>query len=267
MKRLEEVAESEATGRVAEIYDEIRTVFGQPFVNLVYRHLAVTPELLERTWVALRRLLASPASADAAAELAESAVPHVVEIPVQALGAIGIDASEFAEIVATIDAYTRANTRNLLGMTALLEAPTTGSDTDHRRSTAGQVPSAVLLPLRDLRDLEPPVRALLETMSPAITGDESPLVVPSLWRHFGHRPALLALLWTVLRGPLLDDSMARHAAELTQSAKLRVPHLSAVDISLDPFQARTIDRFRSSMARMVLCGLMMRTALVEGRSL
>lgn len=265
---LDEVAESDATGRVAEIYHEIRTVFGIPFVSLIYRHLAVTPELLERTWGGLRLLLDSAESERAAAELADSAAPHVVAIPRQALGAIGVEASEFMAISATLDAYTRANTRNLLGMTALLQRPRTTRGARRRPSESRRERSpGVLLPMSDLRDLEPPVRALLDAMSPSITGDEPPIVVPSLWRHFGHRPALLALLWTVLRGPLLSESMSRYADELTQSAKRRVKCVGAVDVSLDPVHLRAIERFRNSMARMVICGLMMRKALVEGDSL
>ena len=49
---LPEISERDASGRVAELYDEIRRTIGLPLVNLVYRVLAAS-ERLEDTWAEL----------------------------------------------------------------------------------------------------------------------------------------------------------------------------------------------------------------------
>ena len=67
--RLAEVPEWAAAGPLAGLYADIRSVLGLPMVNLVYRHLATRPGLLERCWTALRPNLASSAAAAAATEL------------------------------------------------------------------------------------------------------------------------------------------------------------------------------------------------------
>ena len=51
---LPEVSERDAEGLAAEFYEDIRRVVGLPFVNLVYRHLAVEPRRLEAAWSQLR---------------------------------------------------------------------------------------------------------------------------------------------------------------------------------------------------------------------
>ena len=64
MQRTESVPsilESEATGKVAEIYVDIRRVLGASIVNLIWRNLATIPDALEWTWSAARQLYLGPA--------------------------------------------------------------------------------------------------------------------------------------------------------------------------------------------------------------
>src|SRR5436190_22486574 len=100
---LDEVAEADARGRVAELYADIRGTLGLPFVNLVYRHLAVEEEHLAAVWAALGPNLASQAAADAAEQLVARAVPPAVE----ALPPGVVGASEATLAGATLDAYAR----------------------------------------------------------------------------------------------------------------------------------------------------------------
>jgi hypothetical protein len=54
---LNEVSEKDATGIVADIYQDIRVRLGLPMVNLIYRHLATNPELFEMVWSTVAQLL------------------------------------------------------------------------------------------------------------------------------------------------------------------------------------------------------------------
>lgn len=58
MTYLAEIAEEDAEGAVAELYEDIRRVLGLPLVNLVYRHLAAVGRL-EEVWRVLPRMVAA----------------------------------------------------------------------------------------------------------------------------------------------------------------------------------------------------------------
>jgi hypothetical protein len=266
---LEEVGEATAAGEVAAIYEEIRTTTGVPFVSLLYRHLAVEPDVLERAWAAVAPVLCSPDGRSAAAELARVESPDVVALPASALAVVGVDAGEFDAINATLDAYVRANSGNLLASHILLGRPRSTrvkqlwpSAPSDRRPVA----ESGILPMHDLRDLEAPTVALLEEIGVYLGGGAGPLIVPSLWRHFGHRPPLIALLWTSMRPSVLDGSVDRHVDALVRRADLVAREFARSETS----DGRTADRVRPFLAtipRMLVCVAMMRSALREGAQL
>ena len=51
--------ESQATGRVKEIFKEIKQTFGLPFVPELFRALATKPEQLESVWTQVKNLFGS----------------------------------------------------------------------------------------------------------------------------------------------------------------------------------------------------------------
>ena len=51
--------ESQATGRVKEIFEEIKQTFGLPFVPELFRALATKPEQLESVWTQVKNLFGS----------------------------------------------------------------------------------------------------------------------------------------------------------------------------------------------------------------
>ena len=58
---LPELLEAQATGRIAEIYDEIRRLSGVPYVSSLQRYVATLPGALEWAWDALRPAMLSGA--------------------------------------------------------------------------------------------------------------------------------------------------------------------------------------------------------------
>ena len=56
---LSELPEDQATGAIAEIYDEIRRFSGVPYVSSLQRYLATMPGVLEWAWAAVRPALVS----------------------------------------------------------------------------------------------------------------------------------------------------------------------------------------------------------------
>lgn len=237
---------------------------GVPFVSLVYRHLAVEPEVLKRAWARVAPVLSSSEGRSAAAEFARVESPAVVAIPASALAAVCVDAEELDAINATLDAYARANSGNLLACHILVGPPSSTAAKQERAAApdCGPVAESALLPMRDLRDLATPTVALLEEISVCLSGGVRPLIVPSLWRHFGHRPALLALLWTSLRPALLRGSLDRHVDALVSRAELVAQEFER-DEAPDGRTADLVRPFLRTIPAMLVCVAMMRSALRE----
>jgi hypothetical protein len=246
---LAETPEAAATGRPAELYADIRAVLGVPMVNLVYRHLATIPGTLEACWGALRPNLASAAAASMAATL----------VDLVSAGEVGPLPREHCSGLAnaTLAAYRRSNSLNLLGMWALLDGCRgRGAGGEELRAP----PVREILPMAALEALQPATAALLDEMSRAIVGRSEPRLVPSLLRHFAGDARLLALLWAALRpavrevGPAAETIEGR-ARELAVDLPYRVAPVA---------EARgTVREFAGAMARMLVVGELLSAALAE----
>ena len=92
--------ESEATGRAAALYADIRDVLGVPVVNLIWRRLAHFPGALEWAWGAVRPLYAGGAADAAAAAIqARTPLPDLPPWPREMLPAMGLGEAESAAIL------------------------------------------------------------------------------------------------------------------------------------------------------------------------
>ena len=124
-------------------------------------------------------------------------------MPREALAALGVDDAGLREIHVVADAYNLANPENLLSVLCLarmlggaprFEAPV------ERTWTPPAAPGP-LVPMVDVAALPKAVAELLDLVTPQ-GAEGSPRVVPSLYRHFGHRPQFVALLVTLLQAAL-----------------------------------------------------------------
>ncbi len=64
MATLKQPANPEADPRVKAVFDDIRATRKTDFVNNLWRALAFDPELLERTWSEVKRVMATPSQLD-----------------------------------------------------------------------------------------------------------------------------------------------------------------------------------------------------------
>ena len=64
MASIEMVPENEATGRVKDIYDEIRESLGIDFVPNMFRVMAVRPSFLEAKWNQVQAVMAADGKVD-----------------------------------------------------------------------------------------------------------------------------------------------------------------------------------------------------------
>ena len=210
--------ESEATGRAAALYADIRDVLGVPVVNLIWRRLAFFPGALEWAWGAVRPLYAGGAAdAAAAAILARTPLPDLPPWPREMLPAMGLGEAESAAILHMLASYDRGNRLNLAALGALLQAlegapaggslPVAGSAA--RAPVEGELP-----PIPAMEALAPEVRGLVLRLNEL--GNSGDNVVASLYRHLAYWPGYLALVWVQL-APL--DRDGRLAATIAAGAE------------------------------------------------
>jgi hypothetical protein len=110
----------------------------------------------------------------------------------------------------------------------------------------------------------PGMAALLDLV--AAPGDDGgPKVVQSLYRHFMHRPAFLALVVTLLRARLADGTIARAQTQLQRAMNAAADdiatHLSAPAVP-HPGVRPALARFGGGViAQMIVVGMLLEQAL------
>jgi hypothetical protein len=258
---LAELREADAPPSVQVIYDALRRASGVAQINLIWRHLAMLPGVLPWAWAAVRPPLEGGAVAAAGARLAASVPLPAMATPIDdaAWRAAGLAPADRATVLAVVETYNRGNITNLVVLTAL------------RRSMAGQeagapapalapatapadlAPLPAIPPLPRAADLAPAAAALVATLAARHTGATAAGIVPSLYLHLAHWPALLAALprWIA---PVIDRleegrQAAIEAAE-AEAAALRPPvsaptpvpsgHAEAVQDALERFTTQVI---------------------------
>ncbi len=219
---LPEVSEADATGDHAAIYAEMKRLGGVPMVALIFRHLASLPGGIEWAWDALAPAWRSGQLQEAAWRIArEAPLVPIGAIHREALVALGVDGAGEREVRVVLDAYNRANPENMVSVLCLLRllrGASAATPLDARAWTPPPAPGP-LVPMSDVAKLPREVADVLDLVAaPGPPG--GPRVVQSLYRHFGHRPAFLALAVTLLRQRFDDGSIGRSVESIAAAMSL-----------------------------------------------
>lgn len=109
------ITEEEATGRVKEIYDDIKKTYGMPFVPNAYKAMALYPELLEAQWRKIKALRAGRELSAREKELVALAVSatngcgYCIDAHTAILKRIGVSDRAIVELMAVVDHYNGLN--------------------------------------------------------------------------------------------------------------------------------------------------------------
>ena len=192
-----EIPESEATGTVRELYDDMKATMNIGMINLIYRRIATADGLLEWVWDAVRPVLAS-GDVERAALLLESGLdwPSMPEIPAPALPLLGLGSPEIETLIRVLDDYNRGNSLNLFLLTAFAESLKSGGSWEEVPDATVDVPSAKpqdLPPIVAMSDMSKETASLVRVLSAPIALANKPMI-PSLFRHLARWPGYLALV-------------------------------------------------------------------------
>lgn len=267
----------DASGVTLEIYRSIEAALGVRLVNLVYRHLATIPGALEWAWAVVGDGFQDQTYRQHSAVLVElgGAIDETgVAARAISLKAHGLTAPEAKSVIATLDAYNRANPMNALSLRVIALALTEGWRPPAQRISVSAVdPLTELLPMGNLDDLDRETSALMSDLAFFTTGEKSDLV-PSLFRHLTAWPALLEGVRDWLR-PLHEDGVVdEHSRRISEEADIIANRIfnemTAADDALAPpaedvraALSKTIAQFLPAICRMIVIGGLLRSSVVD----
>lgn len=214
---LAEIREADAPPAIAAIYAALNDGIGIGQVNLIWRHAAALPGVLD--WLLAQ---AAPALASGAAAAARDAIATAVAIPAPAKA----PSAHSAAIAALVEVYHRGNATNLGLLTAIL------------LRQQGMAPGAPMLPaprgpmlpapppLPRLAALPQAQQAQIHALT-AAHGLSDGAVVPSLYLHLALWPDFLAALPDRLAPLRADQGLAHWRDMAVKAARDAAPALIA----------------------------------------
>lgn len=273
MATLREITESEATGEIARIYEEIREAYAAPYVSSLFRHLATYPGLLEWAWGFTRPAFVSGliqhTGWDHVDVSALPALPSLSRDDLRALGVTGADEGVIRDVCRT---FTRVSPINLVfagclarvlrdeaGMMASVAAPSSRPLPEDLPQLPSMVP---------WEELGPERRAVVDVFETELAGEA---FVPGLYRILAHWPGYLARVAVVLGPSLSDPRVLATCEEIADRvvdtapeilATLSVPERPApIDARESELVLSAIKTYRGTSPQMVGFGTMLLNAL------
>ncbi len=165
-----EISEAEATGEIATIFAELRTLWGVPYVSAIHRYL------LEWSWDAVAPVFRDGSGQEAAwRAAADLSVPPLDPIPAAALRVWGIDATALAAVRTAAEGFVRVAPVNMVfaGLLKQLLEGAVPAGAASRRALPAPAPLPAPPEMVDLGLLDPSARAatmLLASESPGSIG-------------------------------------------------------------------------------------------------
>ena len=221
MTNFPEVHPLNASPEIAAIYADIRTVSGLSMVNLIWRHFAALPGIIEWAWKGVRPLVASQELLEARIRLINAIeLPPLPPVNAEAWRTAGVSGAELTAFRDMMADYVRGNSTNIIVLTALrlrLEG------INHAPSAFTAAPAAVGMapaaPLPRIDTLDPTLASAIRALAQRHDGAEGG-IIPSLYLELARWPALTDT-FTHWLGALYEPSAMQRARESTRHAAER----------------------------------------------
>jgi len=251
------VDEATATGATAEAFADIRETMGIPLVTSIWRGLADMDDSLHTVWNASKPIYASGHAEQALGRIVEQVgLPMPEPLAPRQLACIRIDDAQLNSIRTIVDAYNRSNGMNMVALAALI-SPRSGEREDSCQSTKPAWSSFPSLMSREALDENTwdLIRHVNAFGAPGIDAH-----VATLWRHLGHWPNLLSLVYSAFAPKQADGSIgaaANRMVELTRQEGARLAPWRVNEIAISAQARKTLVDYVTTptqVVRMVTIG-------------
>ena len=232
-----EVPESDATGLIRELYDDIKVTMNIGMINLVYRRMASVDGVLEWFWHAVRPVLVSGEIDRALSSLTADLDWRVVpEVSASSLSSLNLGDREMEDLIRVVEDYNRGNSLNLLLLTAFAERLKSGGPIAEVTNTPKKHPLVEPLglpPILAMSDMSQETASLVRALSAPISPLHQPLI-PSLFRHLARWPEFLAFVSPYLTHMINSGEVSRMSNVLQDCAEDWAPDIGRkIEISVD----------------------------------
>lgn len=246
-----DLPEDQATGRIAEIYSEIRTYGAVPYVSSLQRQLATVPDCLEWLWEAVRPAFIDGRIPEAAWGAVQNLdLPALAPVPRPALNAMGVDGDAEVALQGIYETFLRASPVNMVTaslMGHLLATDAVEKDTEPAGAPSWQ-PPAPPPPLPGFpsdAELGPEGTALLNLFTVDMDGST---FVPGLYRLLAHWPGYLAHVAVEILPLFRRSDVLATCHDIVERIDTVVPPLSHdLRAPPKPFDTRTASALRGSL--------------------
>jgi len=191
--------EATASGRTAEIFEDIRATMCIPILTSIWRALASWDDCLERTWSNVKPIYVSRLPElilpEFLSQIALSTPKFKIE---ERVSTANLSRTDLLDIQQIVNAYNRSNTLNLLALAAYITPASEGAplvlDASFQKQTS--IPLKPLLPRLEITDQNWRHVCEANTLGTGVTSNvSSSQHVATLWRHLAYWPSFLSLIY------------------------------------------------------------------------
>ena len=193
-----EIPEAEATGKVAEIYDDIRQTLDMSMVNTIWRNLALQEGVLEWVWYSLKPIYQNGSVRHYASKLrSQINLDDVCPIPLSAFRILGISDRDRDTLNNLLEDLAYSNAQNIIAFKSLLNEPSGAHEIEEFSPGRDQRRKYDLPQPINFEDLSSDEKELFREIQ-SIGGSVS-VGFPPMWlRGLARYPSTLPLAWAIL---------------------------------------------------------------------
>ena len=193
-----EISEKEATGKVAEIYDDIRKTLDMSMVNTIWRNLALRPEVFEWVWSSLKPIYKNGSVRHYASKLrSQINLDDICPVPLSAFRILGISDQDRDTLNNLLDDLAYSNAQNIIAFKSLLNEPSDPHEIEEFPLEHNQRRKYDLRRPINFANLSSDERELFKEIQ-SIGGSVS-VGLPPMWlRGLARYPSTLPLAWAIL---------------------------------------------------------------------
>jgi hypothetical protein len=250
-RRLPLVSEADATGRILEIYEEIKSDLGVPHVNLIFQAYAACPRFLELMWTMMRPVVATQeffATSYRLGAEAYTATHNYFSVPdlCEHIRTVHFSTGAQHEITDVVELFHYNNPLLLLIAAVQMQAFEDGPAHPRAADAGASHPVFTQRPIRITEDAAPPpIRRIYEDMKRTL----GLAYVNTDFQAFARWPDFFSVYWNGLKPVLTSPLYSESKHTLRESALAFAVELpNAPQLSLDQAQEFGIDHAEMTVA-------------------